>query len=164
MNRTISFILLILAVVLLTVGMIFLCAASGNSTRLLVAIACLILGAGLAAWAGTSLRRLREQSPEQLSARIVALARAGGHGEISLVQVVAELKVPTEAAQAALDLLQSKGEAVREARQDRQVYVFPGLQEVRYIRRCSHCGTEYSIKTPLSECPRCGGQVEVVKV
>ena len=164
MNRTINFILLVLAVTLLTVGLIFLCAASGNTTRLPVAIVCLILGAVLAVWVGLTARRLRELSPEQLSARIVSLAREGGHGEVTLSQVVAELKVPAEAAQAALDLLQSRGETVRESREDRLVYVFPGLREVRYIRRCSHCGSEYSLKNPLSECPRCGGQVEVVKI
>jgi rubrerythrin len=126
-----------------------------------LAVALLAAGGGLAAWGGVTLRRLRDTDPENLDDRITELARRGGQGEVTLSEVVAELGVPDDAAVAALNLLEERGQAHRERHGEREVYVFPGLKPVLVQRSCPYCGTEYSVKKALSVCPRCGGDLEL---
>jgi hypothetical protein len=163
MNRTAAIGVLAISVVLLAVGLLFLCAASRQPTRLFLAIALLVIGGGLAAWSGLALRRLRELDPEHLSDRITALAGAGGQAEVTLSQAVADLNVPDEALLEALALLESQGQCYRDNREGREVYVFPGLKETKMVRRCAYCGNEFSVKTPLHKCPNCGGDLELVR-
>ncbi len=163
MKRTTAWVMLAISVVPLAGGLLFLCAASRQPIRLVLAVALLVIGGGLAAWSGLSLRRLREVDPEHLSDRITTLARAAGHAEVTLSQVVAELGVPDEAAIAALALLESRGQCYREPREAREFYVFPGLKESKVTRRCAHCGTEFSVKTSLHKCPNCGGDLELIR-
>jgi hypothetical protein len=163
MQRTTAILVLLVSVVLLAGGLLFLCAASRQPMRLLLAIALLAIGGGLAAWSGLSLRRLRMLDPEHLSDRITSLARAGGQAEVTLSQVVADLGVPDEAAIEALALLEGRGQCYREYRTDREFYVFPGLKESKVARRCAHCGSEFSVKTALHKCPNCGGDLELVQ-
>jgi DNA-directed RNA polymerase subunit RPC12/RpoP len=164
MNRTAYLVLFGIAVLFLAGGLLFMCASIQQPSRLILAAVLLVFGAGLAYWSGMGMRRARQLDPENLSDQITALAERSGHAEVTLSQVVSELGVPDEDAQKALDLLADKGQAYREFRDDRWVYLFPGLKESRVIRRCSHCGREYSVKTPLYECPNCGGKVELVRV
>jgi hypothetical protein len=70
MQRTTAILVLLVSVVLLAGGLLFLCAANRQPIRLLLAIALLAIGGGLAAWSGLSLRRLRTLDPEHLSDRI----------------------------------------------------------------------------------------------
>lgn len=163
MKRTAAIIVLVISIVLLAGGLLFLCAATRQSSRLFLALALLAIGGGLAAWSGFTLRRLRELDPEYLSDRITALAGVGGHAEVTLSQVVADLRVPDEAALDALALLESRGQCHRERREGREFYVFPGLKETKVARRCAHCGSEFSVKTALLKCPNCGGGLELVR-
>jgi hypothetical protein len=162
MNRTLAVIVVGVAVGLLGLGMLFLCAATQEPPRLLVAAPLLLVGAGLAAWSGITLRRLRDLDPENLSDRITQLARRGD-GEVTLAQVVAELHAPDEAAIAALDLLERRGQARRERVGDdaREVYVFPGLKPSLVERRCPYCGAEFSVKEATYKCPNCGGDLRL---
>jgi Zn finger protein HypA/HybF involved in hydrogenase expression len=161
MKRSAAVLVLVISIVPLAGGLLFLCAAARQPTRLFLALALLVLGGGLAAWSGRTLRRLRELDPEHLSDRITVLARAGGHAEVTLSQVVGELRIPDEAALEALASLQGKGQCYREHREGREFYVFPGLKETKVARRCVHCGSEFSVKTPLQKCPNCGGSLEL---
>jgi hypothetical protein len=163
MKRSVATVVLIVAAALLAGGLLFLCAATRQPARLFLAIALLVVGGGAAAWSGLTLRRLWALDPEHLSDRITALARAGGQGEVTLSQVVAELHVPDEAALAALALLEDKGQCHSERRGERAMYVFPGLQPSKVVRRCAHCGSEFTVKRPLHQCPNCGGQLELVR-
>ena len=154
--------LLILGALFLTGGFIFLCAATQNAGRLPISLALLAAGAGLAAWAGSRLRRARRLSPGVLDDLIVG--RAGRNdAEITLAQVVDELRVPDDAGRAALARLEANGLSRQESRQGRTLYVFPGLKESKVVRRCLYCGNEYSVREPLHKCPNCGGQLEIVK-
>ena len=144
MNKTLAIIAIVVAAGLLTLGMIFLCAATQEPVRLLVAAPLLLVGAGLAVWAGLTLRRARDLDPENLSDRITQLARAGD-AEVTLAQVVAELGVPDEKAIAALNLLERRGQCHRE------------LVE----RRCPYCGAEFSVKQAVYKCPNCGGDLRL---
>jgi hypothetical protein len=149
-------------VLLLTGGLIFLCAAVQNPARWPIALALLALGGGLAAWAGLRWRRARELSPDVLDDRITTLADRYD-AEVTLAQVVSDLNVPDVAARAALARLEANGLCHQERREGKMVYVFPGLKESKVVRRCAFCGNEYSIREPLHKCPNCGGQLEVVK-
>lgn len=160
MNRTAAIIVLSISAVLLAVGLLFLCAATRQPSRFLLAGALLVAGGGLAAWSGLSLRRLRDLDPENLSDRITGLARAGD-AEVTLSGVVSELGVPDEAAVAALNLLERRGQCYRERREEREFYVFPGLKPSKVTRRCPYCGGEFSVKTPAYKCPHCGGDLRV---
>jgi hypothetical protein len=143
-------------------GLIFLCAATQNPSRLFIALALLVIGGGLAAWAGIRWRRARLLDPDVLDDRITALADRYD-AEVTLAQVVSELGVPDEAARAALARLEADGFCRPERREGRTVYVFPGLKESKVARRCTYCGNEYSVREPLHKCPNCGGTLEIVK-
>ena len=163
MNRTGAFIVIGISAIFLAGGLLFLCAAAAQPSRLILAFILLAIGVGLAAFSGLTLRRLRELDPENLSDRITALAEKTPEAEVTLSQVVAELQVPDEAALAAFGLLEGKRQCVREHRDGQRVYVFPGLKEKKLVRRCAHCGSTFSVKEPLHECPNCGGEVELVR-
>jgi hypothetical protein len=163
MNRTVSIVILGISVLVLAVGILFLCAAAQQPGRLLLAVILLVLGGGLAAWSGMNLRRLRELDPEELSDQITVLADRNPEGEVTLAQVVAELKVPDESAQAALQLLEDKGIAKYEYRDGKRVYTFPGLKDEKLVRKCVFCGTTYSVREPVHTCPNCGGDVQLVR-
>jgi hypothetical protein len=167
MNRTTSYLVIGVAVILLAGGLIFLCGMAGESAsvfRLVVSLLLLGAGGGLAFWGGTSLRRAIAIDPENLSDRITRLARQSGQGEVTLSQAVSALNAPDEAVEEALRLLVERGQAYPEYRQDRDVYVFSGLRAARMVRRCESCGTEYSVKEPIYTCTQCGGKVEVVRL
>ena len=163
MKRSAAIVAALVSALFLVGGLVFLCAASREPTRLLVAITLLVIGGVLAAWSGLTLRGLRELDPEHLSDRITTLARVGGHASVTLSQVVAELHVPDEAALDALALLESKGQCHREYREEREFYVFPGLKTVKIERLCAFCGSSFSVKTPLDKCLNCGGDLELVR-
>jgi hypothetical protein len=164
MSRTVSYLVIGVSVVLLVGGLVFLCAATRNAARFPLALGLLILGGGLAFWGGTSLRRTIALTPDNLDDRITRLARQSGHGEVTLAQAVSALDAPDQAVQEALNLLVERGQAYPEYREGREVYIFPGLQAAKMVRRCGSCGTEYSVKEPIYTCTNCGGKVEVVRL
>ena len=163
MKRTMLMVAFAISVVLLAVGLIFLCAATREPGRLPLSLILIVIGGGLAAWSALTWRREQQLEPERLADSIIDLARAGGGAEVSLAQIVAELNVPTEAAQRALGVLERRGESRRERRASKDVYVFPGLVEAKVMRRCAYCGSEFSVKKPLHKCPNCGGELELVR-
>jgi hypothetical protein len=150
------------AVLLMTGGLIFLCAAVQNAARFPIALALLLVGGGLATWSGLRLRRARQLAPDTLDDRITQLA-ATHDAELTLAQVISALEVPDDAARVALARLEADGLCHREHREGRSVYVFAGLKESKVIRRCSYCGNEYSVREPLHKCPNCGGTLELVR-
>jgi hypothetical protein len=154
--------ILAIGVLCLAGGLVFLCAAVQNAARFPIALALLVVGGGLAAWAGLRLRRARDLSPDVLDDRITVLADRHD-AEITLAQVVSELGVPDEAARAALARLEAAGFCRQERREGKTVHVFPDLKESKVVRRCAYCGNEYSVREPLHKCPNCGGKLEIVK-
>lgn len=149
-------------VLFLAGGLIFLCAAVQNMARLPISLALLVIGGGLAGWAGTRWQRARRSSPGVLGERIVELAQKQD-AEVTLAQVIGELNVSDDAARAALAHLEANELAYQDRREDRTFYIFPGLKESKVVRRCVYCGNEYSVREPLHKCPNCGGRLEIVK-
>lgn len=152
----------LLGVVFLAGSLIFLCAAVNNAARWPIALALLVIGGGLAGWAGTRWRRARALSLDVITARITDLA-ATHDAELTLALIISELDVPEERARASLAHLEGQGLCRQEQRGDRTVYAFPGLKESKVVRRCAYCGSEYSVREPLHKCPNCGGELEIVK-
>ena len=144
MSKTTALIVLVAAGVVLALGLLFLCASAAapekTTTRFILSLALIAIGGAGAAWAGMTWRRLRETEPERLADRIVEMLRAEGKFETTAAEAVAELSAPMANVQAALGVLQSRGDAAPEQRDDRRVYVFPNLKESKVVRRCPYCG------------------------
>jgi hypothetical protein len=161
-SRTLTLTAFFTGVLFLTGGLVFLCAAVENAIRLPLALALLLIGGGLVAWAGLRLRRAQQLSPDTLDDRITNLA-AAHDAELTLAQVISALDVPNDAARTALAHLEADGLCHQERREGRTFYVFPGLKQTKVTRRCSYCGNEYSVREPLQKCPNCGGSLEIAK-
>jgi hypothetical protein len=123
----------------------------------------LVLGSGGAAWAGNTYRRLNQIEPARLAERILKLARTQRKSETTAAEVTAALGAPAENVDAALEVLKGRGEAQMERREDRWVYVFPGLKTSLVERRCPYCGVEFPVKQAITQCPNCGGKIELQK-
>lgn len=167
MNKTLIVVLLVIAMLLLGLGLLFLCASAAEPqrafSRILLGLSLSLIGAGGAVWAGLQWRRLGEIEPERLADRIVAWVQLQPNPEVTVSEATAQLGAPAANVQAALNLLQQRGEAQPETRGDRLVYVFPGLKEGKVVRRCVHCGTEFPVRQSLQRCPNCGGKIELQK-
>ena len=143
-------------------ALVFLCAAVQNTRRIPLALVLLVIGAGLAIWAGMRLRQARQLAPDAVDGRIVDLA-AQYDAELTLALIVGDLDLPREVARASLARLEANGLCRTESREGRTVYTFPGLKESKVVRRCVYCGSEYSVREPLHKCSNCGGNLEIVK-
>lgn len=163
MNKTISSVVFIVSALMLGLGLLFLCASAAKPERLLLSILLITIGALGAGWAGLTWRRLSDIAPERLADRILEMMRAQGNFETTEAEAVASLSAPADNVQAALAILRSRGEANPEQRGDRRVYVFPNLKESKVERRCPYCGAQFPVKQALSQCPNCGGNLELTK-
>ncbi len=164
MNKTIALVILLAGGLMLGCGLLFLCAsaaAEAPPVRLILALVMIALGGGGAAWAGLTWRRLNEIDPNRLADRIVELVRLQGKFETTAAEAVAGLAAPADNVQAAFGVLQERGEIVLEDRDDRRVYVFPNLKESKVERRCPYCGVQFPVKQAITQCPNCGGNIEL---
>jgi uncharacterized Zn-finger protein len=161
MNKTLALIVLVVSGLMLGLGLLFLCASIRAPQRLILAVLLVIIGAAGVAWAGTTWRRLSDIEPKRLADRIVEMVRTQGKFETTAAEAVAGLAASAASVQAALQVLQTRGEAVPEQRDDRRVYVFPNLKESKVERRCPYCGAQFPVKQALSKCPNCGGNLEL---
>jgi hypothetical protein len=143
-------------------GLIFMCAAVQNAGRFPLALVLMVLGGGVAIWAGTRLRKARQLSPDVVDGRIIDLATEYD-AELTLSLIVGDLDLPREVARASLARLEANGLCLSESREGRTVYAFPGLKDSKVVRRCTYCGSEYSVREPLHKCSNCGGSLEIVK-
>ena len=162
MNRVLYLVIFSVSALLLALGLLFLCASSVDAGRAPLAVALLVLGAGGAGWSAFAYRRWTARQPGVLAARLADLA-AQNRGEIAVSQAMAALDLSHDVVTAGLDRLVSDGQCRPEARQDGTVYVFPGLQQHKLVRKCAYCGNTYPVKDPLEKCPNCGGKLELVK-
>lgn len=162
MKKTFAIIALIVAVPLLTLGLLFLIAAAARPERILTAAGFMVVGAAPLIWGILTLRRQAEISPEALASGTIALARRQG-GEVSTAQVQAQFRIPAGLAQETLDKLAASGQAQPEQRSGRTVYVIRGLQQSLVTRRCPYCGSTFPVKEALRKCPNCGASVELAK-
>ena len=161
MNKTVALMVMLVGALMLGLGLLFLCASIRAPQRLILAALLIVIGGAGVAWAGTTWRRLSEIEPKRLADRIVGMAKLQGKFETTAAEAVAELSAPAANVQAALEILQSRGDAVPEQRDDRRVYVFPNLKETKVVRRCPYCGVQFPVKQAITQCPNCGGNIEL---
>jgi len=161
MNKTVALMVMLVGALMLGLGLLFLCASIRAPQRLILAALLIVIGGAGVAWAGTTWRRLSEIEPKRLADRIVEMAKLQGKFETTAAEAVAELSAPAANVQAALEILQSRGDAVPEQRDDRRVYVFPNLKETKIVRRCPYCGVQFPVKQAITQCPNCGGNIEL---
>jgi hypothetical protein len=154
--------LVILAIPLVTLGILFLIAASGTPARLLPALALLVVGCALLVVGLRGLRRLAEINPEAVKTGAVQLAQRLG-GELTVSQLRAEYRIPQELAARVLEELVAEGNAKREQREERLVYVFTGLLASLKEKSCPYCGTKLPVRSALRKCPNCGASLEITK-
>jgi hypothetical protein len=162
MNKLLSILVIMASIPFLVFGLIFLIAVATNPSRLLTAVALLLIGGLLLGWGVLSLRRLAEISPEALSTGIVDLARRLG-GEVTVAQVQSEFRIPRAMALGALERLCGHGDCQREQRKDVDAYLFKGVMPAKAIKRCPYCGSEFAVKSALRDCPNCGANLEITK-
>ncbi len=151
-----------ISILLLALALLFLIAAMVRPERLLVAMGLLVAGTLPLVWAIATLRRQAELSPDNLSAGILALASNSG-GEVTEAQVQARFHIPQQMASSALEKLCATGQARREVRGDRTVYVVQGLKPSLVVRRCPYCGSSFPVREAIRKCPNCGATVELDK-
>jgi hypothetical protein len=161
MNKTVALMVMLVGALMMGLGLLFLCASIRAPQRLILAALLIVIGGAGVAWAGTTWRRLSEIEPKRLADRIVEMAKLQGKFETTAAEAVAELSAPAANVQAALEILQSRGDAVPEQRDDRRVYVFPNLKETKVVRRCPYCGVQFPVKQAITQCPNCGGNIEL---
>jgi len=150
---------------MLGLGLLFLCASAAatekTAIRFILAALLIVIGGAGAAWAGMTYRRLGDIEPKRLADRIVEMVRLQGKFETTAAEAVSGLSAPAANVQQALEILESRREAVPEQRDDRRVYVFPNLKEAKVERRCPYCGAQFPVKQALTQCPNCGGNLEL---
>jgi hypothetical protein len=161
-SKGVVILFIVIAIVLITFGLIFLMGSSGKGTTILTGLALLAAGITMVTWGVRRLRRLAQLDPDQLSTDVIELAKQLG-GEVTVAQVQAEYDVPMSLAAHVLERLRSQEACDVEHREDRTVYVFKSLMASKAIKRCAYCGAEYAIRDARRECPNCGGRLEIVK-
>jgi hypothetical protein len=162
MKKLAAILVAVLSIPFLTLGLIFLVASGGSSSRFFTAVVLLAIGVVLLVWGVRSLRRLAATSEGALRTAAVELARRLG-GELTVAQLRAEYRIPNELAQKVMDGLVSEGTAVPEQRSDRVVYVFKTLQPSIARKLCPYCGTELPVREAIRKCPNCGAHLEITK-
>jgi DNA-directed RNA polymerase subunit RPC12/RpoP len=162
MNKIVYFAVFVVSCLALGLAMLFLCVAVNVPERMPLALVLLVVGAVGTGWSGLSYSRWLSLQPGPLGVRITALAEQNS-GEVSLAQVVSGLNAPADAAMAAMNDLQQKGQGHMEPRKDTMMFVFPGLKERKMVRKCVYCGNTFPVRDPLQKCPSCGGRLEVVE-
>ncbi|MHB1294765.1 MAG: hypothetical protein ACYC4R_07180 [Anaerolineae bacterium] len=162
MKKTVAVLVTLLSVPFLLLGLLFLIAAAQQPNRLLVALVLLAAGVVLLVAGLRRLRKLAAVSPEALRTSAIDLARRLG-GELTVPQLRAEYGVTQEQAAGALEELVAQGNARREQREDRIVYVFSGLLPSLAEKVCPYCGTKLPVRAALRKCPNCGAQLEIKK-
>lgn len=160
MRRVGIFLLVGLGVALIAVGLLFLVGSAGKAYRFVVAAAGMALGAVVTGFGVRAFRRLRAESPEQLRADILALARRRS-GELSAGDLQASLGRRAALAEPVLARLVTEGVAQRVQREADAWYVFEGLQPRLKVRSCEHCSLELPISDDQEHCPSCGGALRI---
>ena len=154
-------IIALLSIPFITLGLVFLVAASSTS-RLLTALALIAIGVVLLISGVRRLRRLASISVEALMSGAVEMASRMG-GELTVAQLQAEYSVSQSLAQKVMDKLSEAGTAVPQPREERVVYVFTGLLPAMARKLCPYCSTELPVREALRKCPNCGAQLEITK-
>ena len=162
MKRVFAFVLVGLGVLSIALGLLFLVGAAGKPSRYAVSGVALVVGA-VAAAVGVALhRRADTESPLQLRAEILDLARRK-NGEISRADVAAALGARMPGAEPVLEELQRTGVCKPTDRDGQSYFLFASLQPRLLIRKCRFCTYEAPLGDDRKVCPNCGGALDTTR-
>ncbi|MBI5160772.1 MAG: hypothetical protein HY996_05075 [Micrococcales bacterium] len=162
MKRGLAFALVGVGVLLVALGLLFLVGAAGQTSRLVVAGAGLVVGAACAAIGVAMHRRADAESPETLRAAILDLARQK-NGEVSRADVAAALGARMPKAEPVLDELVRNGVCKATDRDGHPYLVFESMQPRLVIKKCRFCTYEAPLGDDRATCPNCGGALDTVR-
>lgn len=145
-------------VALVALGLLFLVGSGGRSYRYLIAVSCMALGALLAGVGVLLFKRARSESPDQIEAQILQLAKRED-GEIALAELVAVFGTRFGSATPVLQRLESSGVCQRRSQDGQPYFIFPQLQQRLIVLRCNFCRAELPLNEKIEQCPQCGGTV-----
>jgi predicted RNA-binding Zn-ribbon protein involved in translation (DUF1610 family) len=146
-------------VLLILLGLLFLVGAGGQTRRVVIGLVGLALG-GVMAGSGVRLFKLADaESPEQLRAEILDLARRR-NGEVAEDDLAAALGRRLDAARRVLDDLVRDGTCQQRNQGGSIFYIFKDLQPRLAHLVCDYCGAELPISADTDQCPSCGGTIK----
>jgi len=159
MKRVLGILLVLCGVSFVLLGLLFIVGAAGRTGRFVAAVVLLALG-GAAAGVGVRLyKEAAADSPEQLRAEILDLARRR-NGELAEADVAATLGRRAAGADAVLAAMVSEGICERRLAGGASYYLFSELQPRLLVRRCEFCQAELPLQQELTTCPGCGGTIK----
>jgi len=161
MKRFIGYVLTAFAVVLFLLGLIFLIASEGQSSRLVSGIILVIFASGTAFLGGSLLKKAFDLSPEQVKNAILALAKEN-NGYLTKESINAVLG-PYPEVDMSIEAMVLDGSAVLDSSSLRAVYVFPDFLHEIVEKYCSYCDTRYPLRDPIQKCTQCGGDIVLKK-
>ncbi len=144
---------------LILLGLLFVVGSDGQMRRLAIGCLGLTLGAVTAGLGVRMFKRADLESPEQLRAEILELARQR-NGEISDSDVGAVLGRRRAPGMFVLETMVGEGVCRRAGHQGSTYFIFPHLQPRLMARYCQYCDAEFAISDESEDCPNCGGTLE----
>jgi hypothetical protein len=158
MKRVLAMLMCLAGGALFLLGLLFLVGAGGAGHRYAIAVVALGAGAALLGFGVRGFRAADADSPEQILAEVLELARHG-NGEVSELEVCAALGRRASLVPPVLAKLVEEKLCERRAKDGSTFYLFADLQPRLFVKKCRYCGAELSIASQAPKCPRCGGEL-----
>ncbi len=142
-------------------GILFLIAAKGESSRLRAGALFIFAGCALLVVGIRIFRKSIRSSPAGIRKRLLTLARKN-HGEVSREAIIGELG-DSDDVRTEIQKLISGGIAQEIIRDNRRLYSFPDFQLEIVFKKCPYCGNDYPVREGIERCPSCGGDLKMYK-
>ncbi len=161
MRKVIGYIIILIAVLFFLMGLIFIIASGGSSSRLVPGIILIISGSLLGFLGGSILKTGFDLSPSQVINSILSLAKIN-NGYLKKEAIIAELGTYPQVEKAMEKMLIDRT-AVLDTSGQRPTYIFPDFLHEIVVKYCSYCNTEYPLRDPIQKCSQCGGSITLKK-
>ncbi len=145
----------------LLLGILFIIAALGVTSRYVAGAVLMFLGIALLAPGFIIFRRGMAVTPESIRGKILRLARRQG-GRIPEEAAYAEAGHGAETEREIRNFL-TWGLAKKTVEGSTAYLVFSDLQITLVLKKCPHCGNDYPVRDTVEQCPTCGSDLKMVK-
>ncbi|HNX23299.1 MAG TPA: zinc ribbon domain-containing protein [Spirochaetota bacterium] len=143
-------------------GLLFIIASSGMSSRLVAAGIFFTSGLPLLIFGFKMFRGGMVLRPELVRKGILKAA-AAHNGEISK-EAVTEAAGWDDIVIYEINDMIKKRIAKAEERDGRTFYIFPEYQIKYVINKCPFCGNDYPVRDDVQKCPSCGGDLKFLQI
>lgn len=161
MKKLLGYLLIIVSIPLFLLGLLFLIASGGASSRLIVGFVGIIAGSGLGFLGGIFIKTAFSLTPEQILNSILSLAKRN-NGYLTKEAIIAELGNYPQVEKVIQSIL-IKQTAIVDYSTGRQTYVFPDFLHEIIVKMCVYCNSEYPLRDPIQKCTQCGGDIKLQK-